>query len=148
MAIRVPRAAEQLGWVESACAWRRPPEVDSLLEAAAELPASTTRAIVHGDLHFRHVVVGADGALAGVIDWDDVCLADPCVDFVLAVSYLPPGGLAEFLAEYGSVSDQQLLRARVLALSVCAALAAYGRDEGRPNVEREALAGLERVAAG
>jgi hypothetical protein len=62
-------------------------------------------------------------------------------------SYLPPDGRRAFLAEYGPVADDQLLRARVLALSLSAALAAYGHHEGFPIIEREALAGLARTAA-
>jgi hypothetical protein len=53
-----------------------------------------------------------------------------------------------FLAEYGPVTDEQLLRARVLALSLSAALAHYAHDEGFQAVEREAFSGLARAAAG
>jgi aminoglycoside phosphotransferase (APT) family kinase protein len=146
MAVRVPRTREQLAEVEALGLWRRAPEAGRLLEAASALPPSERRVLVHGDLHVRHVLVDDAGGLAGVIDWDDICVGDPCIDLVLAVSYLPATGLAEFLAEYGPASDEQLLRARVLALSLCAALAAYGHDEGLPSVEREALAGLDRAA--
>jgi hypothetical protein len=52
-----------------------------------------------------------------------------------------------FLAEYGSVTDEQLLRARVLALSLSAALANYGHRKGFPSIEREAFSGLARTAA-
>jgi len=38
------------------------------------------------------------------------------------------------------------MRARVLALSLCAALAAYGHGEHMVSVEREALDGLARAA--
>jgi aminoglycoside phosphotransferase (APT) family kinase protein len=146
MAIRVPRAAEQLAEVEALGVWRRPPEVDRLLEDGAGLPPSAERALVHGDLHVRHVLVSDAGALAGVIDWDDLCLADPCVDLSLVPSFFPPEGQEAFLDEYGPVSDEQLLRARVLALSLCGALAAYAHDEALPSLEREAVAGLERAA--
>ena len=33
--------------------------------------------LVHGDLHLRHVLVEG-GSISGVIDWGDVCRADPC----------------------------------------------------------------------
>jgi aminoglycoside phosphotransferase (APT) family kinase protein len=146
MSIRVPRTAEQLAEVEELGLWRRPPGLDELLEAAAALPPPAAPTLVHGDLHVRHVLVDEDGTFAGVIDWDDVCLADPCIDLTLVVSYFPPEGRAEFLAEYGPVGDEQLLRARVLALSLCGALAAYARHEGLHDLEREAVAGLERAA--
>jgi len=51
------------------------------------------------------------------------------------------------LSEYGAVSDDQLARARVIALSLSAALAHYGHYEGFQAIEREALSGLVRTAA-
>jgi len=99
--------------------------------------------LVHGDLHFRHLLVGG-GAASGVIDWGDVCVSDPAIDLPLLWSFVPPKGRGAFLDAYGPVNEAQLLRARVLAVQLCAALAHYGRVEGNTGVEREAVAGLER----
>jgi aminoglycoside phosphotransferase (APT) family kinase protein len=145
MAVRVPRTREQLAEVEALGLWRRTPEVDSLLATAAALPPTERRALVHGDLHVRHVLVDDRGGLAGVFDWDDVCVGDPSIDLSLLVSYFPPQGRAAFLEAYGPVTDEQLLRARVLALSLCAALAAYAHAEGLTALERECVAGLART---
>ena len=98
---------------------------------------------MHGDLHFRHLLVGG-GVARGVIDWGDVCLSDPAIDLPLLWSFVPPRGRAAFLDAYGPVNEAQLLRARVLAIQLCAVLARYGRLEGVAGVEREAVAGLER----
>jgi aminoglycoside phosphotransferase (APT) family kinase protein len=144
MAARAPRARKSLAVVEALGLWRVPPLVDELLAEAERLPPVGPGAVVHGDLHFRHVLVDG-GALSGVIDWGDVCRADPAVDLQLVWSFLPPAGRAAFLDAYGPVSDEQLLRARVLALSLCAALAAYGHHESLLEVKREALAGLGRT---
>jgi aminoglycoside phosphotransferase (APT) family kinase protein len=38
---------------------------------------------LHGDLHPAHVVV-SDGALAGVMDFGDMCAGDPAVDLAAA----------------------------------------------------------------
>ena len=51
--------------------------------------------VVHGDLHFRQVLVEG-GELSGVIDWGDVCRGDPSVDFPLYWSSLTTEGRAEF----------------------------------------------------
>jgi hypothetical protein len=67
---------------------------------------------------------------------------------MLVWSFLPPAGREEFLAEYGAVSEQTVLRARVLALFLAGTLAVYGHQEGRPGLERESLAGLDRAASG
>jgi aminoglycoside phosphotransferase (APT) family kinase protein len=93
------------------------------------------------------VLVDGVGAASGVIDWGDVCVADPAIDLQLVWSFFEPEQRAAFLDAYGQpVSEAQLVRARVLALSLCAALAAYGHGERMGSVEREALDGLTRAA--
>jgi aminoglycoside phosphotransferase (APT) family kinase protein len=147
MSVRVPKTREQLEELEAAGLWQRPASVDRLLETAEGLPPPDVVAVVHGDLHFRQVLVGDDGSPTGVIDWVDVCRSDPAIDLSMLWSYLPRQGREAFLTEYGSVSDDQLVRARVIALSLSAALAHYGHTEGFSTVEREALSGLARTAA-
>ena len=140
MGFRVPRAEEMLAQTERRSLWRAPSRVGEILEAARRLPVPPATAIVHGDLHLRHVLV-EDGRLAAVIDWGDVCRADPCVDLVLYWSLLPPGARAAFLDAYGPVEEEQLLRARVLSLMICAALACSSGGAAAA----EAVAGLERT---
>jgi aminoglycoside phosphotransferase (APT) family kinase protein len=110
------------------------------------LPDPEPTAVCHGDLHFRHVLVGDDGSVTGIIDWIDVCRADPGIDLLLVWSFFPPEGRRVFLDVYGPVAPESLLRARVLAFFLCATLALYGRAEGAAAIEREALEGLKRAA--
>ena len=149
MTARVPRTRRQLGELEALEIWSRDPVVDRVLDEAERLPPSReTTAVVHGDLHFRQILVDENATPTGVIDWVDVCRSDPAIDLSMYWSYLPPDGREVFLSEYGQVSDEQLLRARVIAFSLSAALAHYGHQEGFPAVEREAMRGLEQAAAG
>jgi len=147
MSTRVPKTREQLDTLEATGIWRRPASVNRLLDGAERLARSEPSIVVHGDLHFRQVLVDDDMTLTGVIDWVDVCRSDPAIDLSMFWSYLPPQRRDVFLAEYGHVSEEQLLRARVVALSLSAALAHYAHDEGFQAVEREALSGLARAAA-
>jgi aminoglycoside phosphotransferase (APT) family kinase protein len=145
MTMRVGRAREQLVELERLGVWKRPSEADRVLRDAVELPPPTDPPVlVHGDLHVRHALV-VHGRLSGVIDWGDVCLADPAIDLQLVWSLLPLGGREAFLEEYGMVDDEQLLRSRVVALFLGAMLAVYARHEGRRSLEFEAIAGLERT---
>jgi aminoglycoside phosphotransferase (APT) family kinase protein len=148
MAVRVPKTLEQLGPVEAAGVWRAPESVHRLLEAAQSLPKPEPVSVLHGDLHFRHLLVDDHGALSGVIDWGDVCRGDPAIDLTLVWSLLPPSARPDFLAAYGPVREDQLVRARVLAINLCSILALYAHDEGMPAVKDEALAGLERAVDG
>jgi aminoglycoside phosphotransferase (APT) family kinase protein len=148
MKTRVPKTRAQLADLEAEGIWRRPALVDRLLDEAERLPDSQISTVVHGDLHFRQVLVDGNGRPTGVIDWVDVCRSDPAIDLSMLWSYFPVEGREVFLAEYGPVSHEQLLRARVVAFSLSAALAHYGHSEGFVAIEREALAGLERAATG
>lgn len=145
MPTRVAITREQLTAVDEL--WSRPPVVDELLAEAERLPEPRIETVVHGDLHQRQLLAEPDGALTGVLDWVDVCRSDAAIDFPLYWSHFPPPAREAFLDAYGPVTDEQLLRARVLAFSLCAALAAYGRDTGNRAVLADALAGLQRAAA-
>jgi aminoglycoside phosphotransferase (APT) family kinase protein len=147
MNVRVPRAREYLSEVERLRLWRAPQVVHQVLEDAEGLPASEQSAVVHGDLHLRHLLVDGDGSAAGVIDWIDVCRADPGIDLVLYWSTLPHDGRVEFLETYGPVTEDQLLRGRVVAFFLCAVLAVFGHSEGLDRLTYEALEGLARTAS-
>src|SRR5262249_52864656 len=147
MAKVVPVTTARLAEAAELAPGHAPPGSAAGLEAALGLPPPSGRAVAHGDLHLRHLLVGDDGVLTGVIDWDDVCRADPSIDLPLVWSFLPPEGRRDFLAAYGDVSEEQLLRARVLALFLCAALATYAHHEGLAGLEGEATAGLARAAS-
>jgi aminoglycoside phosphotransferase (APT) family kinase protein len=148
VAFRVPKTVEGLAELERAGLWPAPEPVRRLLEDARGLPPPEPTVVAHGDLHFRHLLVDERGGLTGVIDWGDLCRGDPSIDLMMIWSLFGPEGRAAFLAAYGPVNDEQLLRARVLAIFVCAVLALYAHHEALPAVERKALGGLERAAAG
>jgi aminoglycoside phosphotransferase (APT) family kinase protein len=146
MARRVPMARERLAELSEAGIWDAPPAAEEVVDAAAALPSPSGRAVAHGDLHLRHLLVEDDGTPSAVIDWDDLCVGDPAIDLVLYWSFLPLSARPEFLDVY-PVAEDGLLRARLLSLFLCGALAVYGRHEGEPALEREAVAGLERTLA-
>ena len=146
MQLRVPRTAERLAEVEQLGLWRAPGSVHELLDAARGLGPPDSSALVHGDLHIRHLLVDDDCGAAGVIDWIDICRGDPAIDLPLFWSLLPAAGRREFLDAYGTVSDAQLLRGRVLALFLSATLAIYAHHERIGNLEREAIAALQMTA--
>jgi aminoglycoside phosphotransferase (APT) family kinase protein len=121
---------------------------DELLAEGARLgPPTGEPRPAHGDLHVRHLLVDDRGGVAGVIDWGDVCLADPAVDLALAYAAFAGTARAALLDAYGGVSPDRELRARVLAVCISAVLAEYAAAEGREALLVEALAGLHRAVA-
>jgi aminoglycoside phosphotransferase (APT) family kinase protein len=142
---RVERTRERLAEISRMGLWPIPTSVTGVLGAAQNLPPAPPSVVAHGDLHVRHLLIDVDGAPAGLIDWGDVCRADPSIDLSLYWSLLPPTGREALREAYPSVSEEQLLRARVLSLFLNAILAIYAHGEGLRALQREAIAGLHRT---
>ena len=147
MDVRVPWTRERLEELAARGLWHAPAAAGELLAAAQDLPASSARAIAHGDLHGRHLLIDR-GRPSGVIDWDDICLADPAIDLMPYWGLLPPAARPRFLEVYGEAGEPQLIRARVLAVFLGATLALYGRERGMTWLEADAVASLDRVFSG
>jgi len=126
--------------------WTGDPAVEALLRSAERLgPPAGDPVLVHGDLHVRHLLLDERDDAAGVIDWGDVCLADPAVDLALAfTAFAGPARMAFFRA-YGEVNAERELRARALGVRLSGFLAAYAAAVDRPALLAEALAGLRRA---
>lgn len=145
MTFRVPRARENLAALEELGAWQAPSEVEALLVAAEQLGSPAGELVLaHGDLHQRNLLLEG-GAITAIIDWVDVCRSDPCIDLVPFWSLLTHAGRQRFLAEYGRVSEDQLIRSRVLAIGLDSMLALYALSVGNDRLERETLGALERA---
>jgi aminoglycoside phosphotransferase (APT) family kinase protein len=143
---RAESTRRQLRELQAAGVWPGNPAVGRLLaEAEALGPPTGQPVLVHGDLHVRHVLVDDAGRVAGVIDWGDVCLADPAVDLAVAYAAFTGAARRALLAEYGPVDPERELRARALAVRLSAFLAAAAADGGRGTLLAEALAGLDRA---
>ena len=147
MAVRVPRTRDRLATLATLGLWEPPATALALLAEAEALPAPTELVLVHGDLHVRHVLVDGKGVPTGVIDWGDLAVAEPSVDLALYWSQLDGPGRAAFRDAYGPsrLTADRLLRARVLALFLDAALLAYAHETGNDALLRATLGGLDRT---
>ena len=83
-----------------------------------------------------------------MIDWGDLCRAEPAIDLSLLWSFFPPAGREAFLEAYGPRQRGPARARAACSPSTCASsLPIYGHEEGMAGVEREALEGLERALA-
>lgn len=118
----------------------------ALLDGAVAAGRSTgPLVLLHGDLHVRHVLVAADGAVTGVIDWGDTGLGDPAVDLMIGYAAFAGAAREAFLGAYGPVEDGSDARARAVAVNVCAALLESAIGDGDVALGTEAAAALHRV---
>lgn len=86
---------------------------------------AATVCLTHSDLGAEHLIFDDGGALAGVIDWGDVCVGDPAVDFAGIAAWLGEGFLRQVLAHYARPWDERFVR-RILFAARCTALAGFG----------------------
>jgi aminoglycoside phosphotransferase (APT) family kinase protein len=147
--VRARQARPVLERLARAGTWVPDPGVQALLDEAdraGDVPGAGPLVLCHGDLHVRHLLVGPDGAATGIIDWGDLCHADPAVDLGIAFLAFAGPARAALLSAYGApLTAARELAARVLAVSLGAALAEYAADESRAALLAESLAGLRRA---
>jgi aminoglycoside phosphotransferase (APT) family kinase protein len=126
---RAPNTLACLGRLDQAGLGAPLAAAAALIDRAAQLPPPATPGVIcHGDLHVRHVLLGpaADGSRAtAVIDWGDLCQADPAVDLSIAFAAFSGAAREEFFAVYGPIDAERELRARALAVSLSALLTDY-----------------------
>jgi aminoglycoside phosphotransferase (APT) family kinase protein len=67
--------------------------------------------LAHGDLSDDHILIGADGALAGVIDFTDAAWGDPGIDFAYFWR-LGEGAVDRVLAHYPLAAEDAELKDR------------------------------------
>jgi aminoglycoside phosphotransferase (APT) family kinase protein len=146
--VRSPLARERLGRLVRDGHCEPDPAVEALLAEGDRIgPYTGPVSIAHGDLHIRHLLVDENGHAAGVIDWGDLCVADRSVDLSLAYGGFAGPARTALLSAYGPVGAEREIRARVLAVFLCAALAEYAAGTGRSRLLQEALRGITRASA-
>lgn len=131
--------------------WRAPLDAalaarcDAFLDAAPPDFAAPMR-VIHGDLEAEHVLCDAQsGALAGVIDWADISIADPARDLASMWAWGGTRFLEALLAAYPAPDDPGL-RARIPFLGRCYALSDWIEAAGDGERRRAFARGqLERV---
>ena len=110
-------------------------EVRDVWDDAVSAPAWEGPPVwLHGDLHPANVVI-ADGTLAGVLDFGELCAGDPATDLSAAWLLLPSGAAARFFDAYANADADTIRRARGWAVRRGLGLIGIGRagDLGLPG---------------
>ena len=127
-------------------------ECDSSIDVAAlrhsldqvdSMPAANV--LSHGDLYSRHLLID-QGRLSGVIDWGDVCLAEPAHDLMLAFCFLPPESRHEFFAAYGPITPSTASRSRFRAICHALHVHHFARSIGDTLLLEEAITSFQLIA--
>lgn len=115
------------------------------LEELRPLPAPPwPLCLVHQDLGAEHVLVDPSGKrVTGVIDWGDVAIADPSIDFVGLYAWGGERFVRAVLRHYdGAVDERVIERVRPWATFKVVQDIRFGLDHDDPGIIRVALNSL------
>ena len=98
--------------------------------------------LTHGDLGPEHVLVTDGGDLSGVIDWEEVGVGDPAIDFASWLHAMPEIGERALAAYGGSPDTGFTLRARLAFVLMPLHELEHGLETGRAGFVRSGLAGF------
>ncbi|GIO30958.1 MULTISPECIES: phosphotransferase [Paenibacillus] len=102
---------------------------------------------LHGDLHFKNMLVDEKGRISGIIDWGDINIGHPACDLNVAYSFLPPAARTSFFQVYGGIDGETKLLARLIAVFIPMMIlhqAVTDRDEA---IADEAINNIRRALA-
>lgn len=89
----VARQLKRMGRQWEASQTEPVPLVDELAERLGRAaPEQREVTIVHGDYRLGNVIVGPDGAVRGVVDWELCALGEPLADLGLVLAFWPEPG--------------------------------------------------------
>ncbi len=106
-------------------------------------------ALTHHDLALEHILADPTGTqITGVIDWGDLALGDPALDFAGFAGTCDTATLAALLVAYGPVDDGFQRRARWYARLAPFHLLHFGQHTGDPTTIAAGYAAIRRVSTG
>lgn len=115
------RKLKMLEWLPRLAAHMRDDEYCSLrrylTEGGAKLAAGK-KVFLHGDLHFKNMLVDDSGLISGIMDWGDMNVGHPACDLNIAYSFLPSHARERFFEEYGEADQETRELARLIAVYI------------------------------
>ncbi|WP_145330377.1 phosphotransferase [Paenibacillus xylanexedens] len=125
------------------------PEEFGAIEAyVGSLPQDRVEAVnklLHGDLHFKNMLVNENGIISGIIDWGDLSVGHPACDLSIAYSFLPPYARGVFFETYGGADEETKLLARLIAVYIPILILMQAIDDGNETIAAEAKSNIMRA---
>lgn len=102
-------------------------------------------ALLHGDLHFKNMLVNENGIVSGIIDWGDLNVGHPACDLSVAYSFLPPYARGVFFETYGGADEETKLLARLIAVYIPILILMQAVDDRNETIAVEAKSNIMRA---
>jgi aminoglycoside phosphotransferase (APT) family kinase protein len=104
-------------------------------------------AVVHGDFHYNNVLIGEDG-VATVIDWSNVCAADPRTDLAWLRVVTADQDIGAYCSDPGDAEDLDVFEAVATAQVVLEVLTTLTNPNSEPDaIDRTRRGASHTVAA-
>lgn len=100
---------------------------------------------LHGDLHFKNILVDENGRVSGIIDWGDINIGHPACDLNVVYSFLPPDARSDFFKEYGDVDEETKILSRLIAIYIPILIMMQAIDDKDERLVDEAKANIKRA---
>lgn len=101
--------------------------------------------LIHGDLHFKNMLVNEKGIISCIIDWGDLNVGHPACDLSVAYSFLPPHARGVFFETYGGANEETKLLAQLIAVYIPMLILMQAVDEGNEVIAAEAKSNIMRA---
>ncbi|WP_046226473.1 phosphotransferase [Paenibacillus dauci] len=101
--------------------------------------------LLHGDLHFKNMLINEKGIISGIIDWGDLSIGHPACDLSVAYSFLPPYARGVFFETYGGADEETRMLARLIAVYIPMLILMQAVDDGNEAIASEAKSNIMRA---
>lgn len=119
--------------------------IDAYISSLHKDRVETVNALLHGDLHFKNMLVNENGIVSGIIDWGDLSVGHPACDLSVAYSFLPPYARGVFFETYGGADEETKLLARLIAVYIPMLILMEAVDDGNEAIAAEARSNIMRA---
>ncbi|MDF2549267.1 MAG: aminoglycoside phosphotransferase [Chlamydiales bacterium] len=124
-----------------------PKGLERVIASSQNFRPPQAQSLVHGDLYVRHLLLDAQKALCGVIDWGDTHIGDPAIDLAVAHSVLPKRAHFQFREAYGEIDESTWNLARLRAIFSSTYLVLFGHNIGDIDLQREGAYALSMMTS-
>lgn len=142
------RKVKMEGFLSKVVEHLSPEEFGAIEAYIGSLPQDRVEAVnkvLHGDLHFKNMLVNENGIVSGIIDWGDLSVGHPACDLSIAYSFLPPYARGVFFETYGGADEETKLLARLLAVYIPILILMQAIDDGNETIAAEAKSNIMRA---
>ncbi|SCZ05842.1 Predicted kinase, aminoglycoside phosphotransferase (APT) family [Paenibacillus polysaccharolyticus] len=142
------RKVKMEGFLSKVVEHLSPEEFGAIEAYIGSLPQDRVEAVnkvLHGDLHFKNMLVNESGIVSGIIDWGDLSVGHPACDLSIAYSFLPPYARGVFFETYGGADEETKLLARLIAVYIPILILMQAIDDGNETIAAEAKSNIMRA---